>query len=46
MENKIRSLAGVSLNGHVSVCICPTISKIAQGFSRDSGVSRCEYTWQ
>lgn len=46
MENEIKSLAVHSLNQHVSVCICPVISKTAQGFSGDSGVSRCEYTWQ
>lgn len=46
MENEIKSLAVVSLNGHISVCICPVIAKIAQGFSRDSGISRCEYTFQ
>lgn len=40
------NLSVVSPNGPVSVCICPVISKIALGFSKDSGVSRCEYTWQ
>lgn len=40
------NLSVVSVNGPVSVCVCPVIPKIAQGFSRDSGISRCEYTWQ